>query len=172
MDILYRLLMAFEALVCFLLIGIVLIQRSKGQGTGLSFGGGAEAVFGAQMGNVLTRATVVLAVLFLGNTTLLTVLRPSASSRSLADRLAREPAPATPAATLPAPADADPELARQAAAVLDTMNTAAGPAAADAAAVPAPTAATAPLAETAPATDAAPAVPPTPPAPDTPAPMP
>ncbi len=121
MDILYRLLMVFEALVCFLLIGLVLLQRSKGQGAGLSFGGAAEAVFGAQMGNVLTRATVVLAVLFLANTTLLTVLRPNARSRSLADRLAREPAPAVPAAALPSPDVSDPALAREAAAVLDTM---------------------------------------------------
>ncbi len=89
MDILIRFLMVFEAIVCLLLIGIVLLQRSKGGGAGLSFGGGAEAVFGAQVGNVLTRATVVLAVLFLANTTLLTVLRPqNRQARSVTERRA------------------------------------------------------------------------------------
>jgi len=86
MAILIRLLMAALAVVCFLLIGIVLIQRSKGEGAGLSFGGGAEAVFGAQMGNVLTRTTVILGVLFLVITAALTVLRPKASGRSFAEQ--------------------------------------------------------------------------------------
>jgi len=86
MDILIRLLIALEAIVCLLLIGIVLIQRSKGQGVGLSFGGGAEAVFGAQMGNVLTRATVVLAVIFLVNTAILAILKPTSRGGSLAER--------------------------------------------------------------------------------------
>ena len=77
-----------EAAVSFLLIGIILIQHSKGQGVGLSFGGSAgEAIFGAQMGNVLTRATVILGILFLVNTTLLSVLgtRAGGSSDSVVD---------------------------------------------------------------------------------------
>jgi preprotein translocase subunit SecG len=162
MDILIRFLMFFEAIVCFLLIGIVLLQRSKGQGAGLSFGGGAEAVFGAQMGNVLTRATVVLAVLFLANTTLLAVLPRRARSASLAERISRSAAPAT---GLPAPAG--PVDVEQATAVLDTMATEeTAPAdAAPAAATEAPAAATeapaaAPVAPAAvPAPAAAPVVP-------------
>jgi len=75
--ILFRILMAVEFLVCLLLIGLVLMQRSKGQGVGLSFGGGAEAIFGAQMGNVLTRFTVILGIVFLVNTTILAVMRPT-----------------------------------------------------------------------------------------------
>lgn len=99
MDIFIRILMGLEAIVCLLLIGIVLLQRSKGQGVGLSFGGGAEAVFGAQMGNVLTRGTVILAVIFLLNTTLLAVLRPKGRSASVAERIEPvAPAPAAPAA--------------------------------------------------------------------------
>ena len=50
MNILIHLLMAVEAIVCLMLIGIILIQKSKGQGLGVSFGGGAaESVFGGQM---------------------------------------------------------------------------------------------------------------------------
>ena len=83
MDILIRLLIALEIIVCLMLIGIILIQKSKGRGLGLSFGGGAaETVFGGQMGNVLTRTTVILAVVFLVNTTLLAVLRPGSTSKS------------------------------------------------------------------------------------------
>ncbi len=87
-DIIIRLLMALEAVVCLMLIGIILIQKSKGRGMGLSFGGGsAEAVFGAQMGNVLTRTTVILAVVFLVNTTVLAVLKPKGVSASVVDRI-------------------------------------------------------------------------------------
>ncbi len=87
MDIIIRILMGLEAIVCLLLIGIVLIQRSKGQGVGLSFGGGAEAVFGAQMGNVLTRTTVVLGAIFLFNTAVLAVLKPTSRGASLSERM-------------------------------------------------------------------------------------
>ena len=105
MDILIRLLIALEIIVCLMLIGIILIQKSKGRGLGLSFGGGAaETVFGGQMGNVLTRTTVILAVLFLLNTTLLAVLRPGSSAKSeslvnqaLAQQTAEQPAEAAPA---------------------------------------------------------------------------
>ena len=79
MNTLYTILIVFEAFVCFLLIGIVLLQKSTGDGNGLSFGSGAESVFGAQTGNVLTRSTVVLAVLFLVNTLALCVIRPTAT---------------------------------------------------------------------------------------------
>ena len=88
MNTLIYILMIALGIICALLIGVILIQRSKGQGTGLSFGGGAEAVFGTQMGNVLTRATVVLAVLFLVITTMFTVLRPhGGTAATLADKL-------------------------------------------------------------------------------------
>jgi len=112
-DILIRILMGLEAVVCLMLIGIVLIQRSKGQGVGLSFGGGAEAVFGAQMGNVLTRTTVILAAVFIVNTTLLVMLRPKGQSASVAERIA----PASVASPVAAASSAD-----EAAAALELMN--------------------------------------------------
>lgn len=92
MSTLYSILIVFEAIVCFLLIGIVLLQKSTGDGNGLSFGSGAESVFGAQAGNVLTRGTVVLAVLFLLNTLLLCILRPEARAQSLGEEIATEQA--------------------------------------------------------------------------------
>lgn len=80
MTILYNILVAVEVIISIMLIGIVLIQRTKGQGAGLSFGNGAEAIFGAQMGNVLTRTTVILGILFLINTTILAMIHPESSA--------------------------------------------------------------------------------------------
>ena len=94
MEILIRILLVVNAIVCLLLIGIILIQRSKGHGAGLSFGGGAEAVFGAQVGNILTRATVVLGVLFLVITTVIAILRPSGRGSSVIDRVSPAASPA------------------------------------------------------------------------------
>ena len=48
-----------------LLMAVVLIQDDQGGGIGAMFGGGGGTPFGARTGNVLTRATAVLAVIFL-----------------------------------------------------------------------------------------------------------
>ncbi|MBQ7666694.1 MAG: preprotein translocase subunit SecG [Kiritimatiellae bacterium] len=119
-EIIIRLLMALEAVVCLMLIGIILLQRSKGQGVGLSFGGGAaEAVFGGQMGNVLTRTTVILAIVFLVNTTFLAVLilKHRGVSADVTDRF-EEPAPDPVSAVVPA---ADP-AAEPDGALLDVLD--------------------------------------------------
>ena len=69
MDWLRYLLLGVEILVAVLLIGIILLQRSKEQGLGLAFGSGmGEALFGAEAGNVLTKATVILSIVFMLNT--------------------------------------------------------------------------------------------------------
>lgn len=115
MNILIHFLLAVEAVVCLMLIGIILIQKSKGQGLGLSFGSGAaESVFGGQMGNVLTRTTVILAIVFLVNTTLLAVLKPSGVvSSDVTERFAQEeaaaPAVAEATETIPVPTAASEE---------------------------------------------------------------
>jgi preprotein translocase subunit SecG len=48
-----------------LLMAVVLIQDDQGGGIGSMFGGGSGTPFGARTGNVLTRLTTVLAVIFL-----------------------------------------------------------------------------------------------------------
>ena len=48
-----------------LLMAVVLIQDDQGGGIGAMFGGGAGTPFGARTGNVMTRLTSVLAVIFL-----------------------------------------------------------------------------------------------------------
>lgn len=156
MSILVILLRIVEVLVCVLLIGVILLQRTKGSGAGVSFGGGmAESVFGAQMGNVLTKTTVILGIVFLVNTIFLSILAAKQSGRGdgslMGNEMAR-PAATAPAAPLDLPATTP---AAEAANVLDDVPRANAPVAdAPATAAPAaPAAATPAAAAPAPAAD-------------------
>ncbi len=94
-----------EVIVCFLLITAILIQKSKTQGAGLAFGSGVgETLFGGQIGNVMTKVTVILAVVFLLNTTVLTFMAVKAKYRRPVTVPAQAEAPVGgPATTAPAP---------------------------------------------------------------------
>lgn len=63
-------------LVCFVLIGVVLLQRGKGQDLGASLGGGsANTIFGSRgAGNFLTRITTASAIIFMGTSLSLSYL--------------------------------------------------------------------------------------------------
>ena len=75
MVFLKALFIVIEVLSCILLIGLVLLQRSKNEGLGLAFGAGAgESLFGARAGNVLSKATVVLGIVFMASTLTLGIL--------------------------------------------------------------------------------------------------
>ena len=52
--------------VCFSLVGLILMQQGKGAETGASFGSGAsQTVFGSQgSGNFMTRSTAVMTAAF------------------------------------------------------------------------------------------------------------
>jgi len=69
METLQSVLLVVQVLVAIGLIGIILIQHGKGADAGAAFGSGASStVFGAQgSGNFLSRATSVLALVFLLN---------------------------------------------------------------------------------------------------------
>ena len=60
--------------IALLLIGLVLIQQSKGGGFGSAFSGLSESVFGARAGSHLTKLTVILASVFFFLTLLLAVV--------------------------------------------------------------------------------------------------
>jgi preprotein translocase subunit SecG len=80
MNILINLLIVVEIIVSLLLILVILVQPSKSGGLGGALGGGmGEQLFGARTGNVMTKATIVLASVFLANTLLLTVLYSAGS---------------------------------------------------------------------------------------------
>ena len=94
-------------LVCFSLMLVVLLQQGKGGDIANAFGGGAsQAAFGARSGaTVLSRATTVLAVLFIVGALALGILRQTTSGGSVIG--GRAPRPAAPAPTgAPAPAGA------------------------------------------------------------------
>lgn len=94
MEIIRTLLIVVLALVSLMLIGIILLQRSKSEGLGLAFGSGmGETLFGSRAGNVLTRITIILGVVFLVNTLVLANLFTRREA-SLAERGLREDVPA------------------------------------------------------------------------------
>jgi preprotein translocase subunit SecG len=78
-------LMIFQAVVSILLIVLVLLQFGKGAEAGLLSGGGESIMTGAQQGNILSKATVVLSILFMGNSVLLSKIQSEKASSSLLD---------------------------------------------------------------------------------------
>lgn len=145
MTIIYGFLIVLEALVSALLIGVIFLQKTKGGMGGAAFGGGGmgEAIFGSRMGNVLTKATVVLGIIFLVNTVLLTMLtaRHQGVVGSVTDGLAPlAPVTAPAEASLPVPLD-----------IPVSVPAAVAPVAPETVDVPAPVAVDIPVPETAPA---------------------
>ena len=118
MIILKYLLISVEALVSLLLIGIILLQKSKSEGLGMAFGSGmGETLFGSRAGNVLTKGTVILAVIFMVTTIALgMVFSGSAQNESLLGSAEAVPVqqsapvapPQMPAAVAPSAVDAAP----------------------------------------------------------------
>jgi len=105
----YYALIAVHVLVCFAIIGIVLLQAGKGADIGSAFGGGgSQAVFGS-MGTptILGKITTVVAILFMITSFSLAKL----SSRAASVVPANLPAPAaeTPAPAVPATPPAQPK---------------------------------------------------------------
>ena len=85
-DILRTLLLILEAVSSILLIGIILIQKSKGGGLGGSaFGGSAETIFGARAGNFLTKITIGRTIFFMVNTLALSFFFAGSGDGSLLD---------------------------------------------------------------------------------------
>ena len=100
-NIAWYILSVVEVLCSILLIAVILVQRTKSQGMGMAFGSQVgENLFGAQMGNVLTKTTVILGIVFLLNTTFLALLAGRQRPRSLADGI-KSAVGAVPAAAAP-----------------------------------------------------------------------
>ena len=98
----YYLIVALYVVICGLLIVTILLQQGKGGDIANAFGGGSsQAVFGARSGaTLLTRATSVLAALFVIVAMVLTVW----GSRGPSSVVGGVAGPALPdAAKLPAP---------------------------------------------------------------------
>ena len=78
---------ALHFIVCFVLIGVVLLQRGKGADLGASLGGGsANTVFGSRgAGNFLTKITTASAITFMATSLSLSYLGYQSSDIRLFD---------------------------------------------------------------------------------------
>ena len=120
---LYYAILVVHVFACLFLIGVVLLQQGKGQDLASAFGGGGtQTAFGPRgSANVLSRATTILAGVFMVTSLGLTMLHPHESSvmdrpgtaaaaspspKPAASAAASPAAPAAPAASAPAPAAA------------------------------------------------------------------
>ena len=84
LAILKSVLLIVEVLAAFLLVVVILAQKSKDQGLGMAFGSGmGESLFGSRAGNVLTRMTITLATVFMLTTIVLGVLFARGKSGSV-----------------------------------------------------------------------------------------
>ena len=97
---LYYLIVTLYVIVCGLLIITILLQQGKGGDIASAFGGGSsQAVFGARSGaTLLTRATSVLAALFVAGALALTVLGTRGPSSVVGGIEGPAPAPTVPPA--------------------------------------------------------------------------
>lgn len=83
MSVLIGFLYVIEVVVCLLLALVVMLQKPKEGGLGGLAGQMGEAVFGADAGNVLIKATIWLGTIFLVNTLLLARLTSTIHSKSV-----------------------------------------------------------------------------------------
>jgi len=103
----YTLLMLLYVVVCIALIITVLLQSSKGEGLAGAFGGGgmSGAVFGGRgAASFLSRATTVLAVMFMLMAIVLSFMGPNPSEVAggpAAVQKAGQPAQSAPATAVP-----------------------------------------------------------------------
>jgi len=111
MNFFYYLIIVLHVVACLFLIGVVLLQQGKGQDLASAFGGGGtQTAFGPRgSATVLSRATTILAGLFMVTSLALTLVKPRAAS--ILDQVPAAPqtTTTTPAAPAPAaPAEAPP----------------------------------------------------------------
>jgi preprotein translocase subunit SecG len=105
MAFLYYLIVFLHIVACLFLIAVVLLQQGKGQDLASAFGGGGtQTAFGPRgSATVLSRATTILAGVFMISSLTLSLMRPTRSG--VLDQVPGVAATPTPAATA-APASA------------------------------------------------------------------
>jgi preprotein translocase subunit SecG len=116
MAFLHYLILVIHIVACLFLIAIVLLQQGKGQDLASAFGGGgSQTAFGPRgSATVLSRATTILAGVFMVTSLALSLMKPGRSgvldqipAATATPAPAASAAPATlPAARPPAPAEA------------------------------------------------------------------
>ena len=114
MTAIYYAILVLHVIACLFLIGVVLLQQGKSQDLASAFGGGGtQTAFGPRgSANVLSRATTILAGVFMVTSLALSMLKPRAGSiledvsspAPVASPVAASPAAAAPTTAAPAPA--------------------------------------------------------------------
>jgi preprotein translocase subunit SecG len=104
MTILYYAILVVHVIACLFLIGVVLLQQGKGQDLASAFGGGGtQTAFGPRgSANVLSRATTILAGLFMVTSLALSLVKPRQGS--ILDKVATPAASPSPAVAGSSPA--------------------------------------------------------------------
>ena len=99
MAFLYYLIITLHIVACLFLIAVVLLQQGKGQDLASAFGGGGtQTAFGPRgSATVLSRATTILAGVFMVTSLTLSLMRPTRSG--VLDQVPGVAATPTPAAT-------------------------------------------------------------------------
>ena len=88
---LFQFLLVVHAIIAALLVGVILVQKSEGGGLGM--GGSPSGLMSARgAADFLTRATTVLATLFVTLSIVLAVLAANRQTVSIDPSLARKPA--------------------------------------------------------------------------------
>ena len=105
----YIVLIIIHVLVCFLMVGAILLQSGKGAEIGASFGGSSQTVFGSRgPANFLSKFTVVVAAIFMLTSLSLAMLAKERTFSStvidLKKKETSQPTPEIPATTPAAPA--------------------------------------------------------------------
>jgi preprotein translocase subunit SecG len=97
---LYTLITILHVLVCFLMIGAILLQSGKGAEIGASFGGSSQTVFGSRgPANFLSKFTVAVAAIFMVTSFSLAILAKQRNFSSTVIDMQPPSVPAAPPAT-------------------------------------------------------------------------
>ena len=103
----FAFLLVVHAIIAAALVTVILMQRSEGGGLGM--GGSPSGLMSARgAADFLTRATTILATLFVGFSIVLAVFAANHRSGAIDTSLARKPVAQAPVAGAPAAAVADP----------------------------------------------------------------
>ncbi|HEX6726097.1 MAG TPA: preprotein translocase subunit SecG [Nitrospira sp.] len=105
---LYTLIVIVHVLICFLMIGAILLQSGKGAEIGAAFGGSSQTVFGSRgPANFLSKFTVVVAAVFMVTSLSLAILAKQRNVSSTVIDMQPKSEPTAPPAAPPAQPSGD-----------------------------------------------------------------
>jgi len=105
---LYTLIVIVHVLICFLMIGAILLQSGKGAEIGAAFGGSSQTVFGSRgPANFLSKFTVVVAAVFMVTSLSLAILAKQRNVSSTVIDMQPKSEPTAPPAAPPSQSSGD-----------------------------------------------------------------